>query len=114
MGIAGHRPTILLYNQFNFPASLGVRLEQRARTAATGGYSSLAKRASTQPCEFMRSRRDGRRGCDKITRRAEFRFRRRANHFLNSEHPVPKEGALAIVTNVGTGCGGRGGIVRAM
>src|SRR4051794_14754728 len=30
MGIAGHRPTILLYNQFNFPAP-GGRLEQRAR-----------------------------------------------------------------------------------
>jgi len=29
-------------------------------------------------------------------------------------HPVSKEGALAIVTNVGTGCGGRGGVVRAM
>jgi hypothetical protein len=24
-------------------------------------------------------------------------------------HPVPKKGALAIVTNVGTGSGGRGG-----
>jgi hypothetical protein len=56
----------------------------------------------------------GRRACDKITRRANFHFRRRANHFLNSRHPVPKEGALAIVTNVGTGCGGRGGVVRAM
>ena len=26
----------------------------------------------------------------------------------------PREGALAIVTNVGMGCGGRGGVVRAM
>ena len=37
-------------------------------------------------------------GCDKLTRRAKFRFRRQANHFYNSRHPVPKEGALAIVT----------------
>src|SRR5260221_7572347 len=36
--------------------------------------------------------------CDKITRRANFRFRRRANHFYDSRHPVPEEGALAIVT----------------
>ena len=32
---------------------------------------------------------------------------------FNSRHPVPEEGALAIVTNVGMGCGGRGGVVRA-
>src|SRR3984893_7238965 len=37
-------------------------------------------------------------GCDKVTRRANFPFRRRANHFLDSRHPVPEEGALAIVT----------------
>jgi hypothetical protein len=37
-------------------------------------------------------------GCDKITRRAEFSFRRRANHLQESSHPVPEEGALAIVT----------------
>src|SRR5665811_1740905 len=36
--------------------------------------------------------------CDKITRRAKFRFRCRANHFYDSRHPVPEEGALAIVT----------------
>ena len=36
--------------------------------------------------------------CDKITRRVKFRFRRRANHLYDSRHPVPKEGALAIVT----------------
>jgi hypothetical protein len=36
--------------------------------------------------------------CGKLTRRAEFRFRRRANHFYESRHPVPEEGALAIVT----------------
>jgi hypothetical protein len=56
----------------------------------------------------------GRRGCDKTTRRADFRCRRRANHIYDSRHPVPGEGALAIVTNVGMGCGGRGGGVRAM
>jgi hypothetical protein len=37
-------------------------------------------------------------GCDKSTRRAKFRFRRRANHYYDSRHPVPEEGALAIVT----------------
>src|SRR6266852_45753 len=37
-------------------------------------------------------------GCDKVTRRAKFRFRRRANHREDSRHPVPEEGALAIVT----------------
>jgi hypothetical protein len=39
-----------------------------------------------------------RRGCDKLTRRAKFRFRRRANHPYESLYPVPEEGALAIVT----------------
>src|ERR1700736_3677553 len=39
-----------------------------------------------------------RRACDKLTRRANFRFRRRANHLYDSRHPVPEEGALAIVT----------------
>ena len=53
-------------------------------------------------------------GRGKSTRRADFYFRRRANHIYDSRHPVPGEGALAIVTNVGTGCGGRGGGVRAM
>ena len=38
VGIAGHRPTILLYNHSISP-SPGVDLEQRARRAATGGYS---------------------------------------------------------------------------
>src|SRR5450755_1250536 len=37
-------------------------------------------------------------GCDKITRRAKFRLTRRANHLYDSRHPVPEEGALAIVT----------------
>jgi hypothetical protein len=36
--------------------------------------------------------------CDKLTRRAKFRWSRRANHFYESRHPVPEEGALAIVT----------------
>src|SRR6195256_871226 len=38
------------------------------------------------------------RTCDKLTRRVKFRFRRRANHLYDSRHPVPEEGALAIVT----------------
>jgi hypothetical protein len=32
------------------------------------------------------------------------------NHPYNSCHPVLRRGALAIVTNVGTGCGGRGSV----
>ena len=69
---------------------------------------------SVHQSEFMGSRLDGGRGCDKLTRRAKFRFPRRANHFYDFAHPVPEEGALAIVTERGMGCGGRGGIVRAM
>ena len=37
-------------------------------------------------------------GCDKIARRAKFRFRRSGKSLYDSPHPVPKEGALAIVT----------------
>jgi len=33
---------------------------------------------------------------------------------LDSRHPVPRRGALAIVTNVRTGCGGRGSVAREM
>ena len=33
------------------------------------------------------------------------------NHRLYPAHPVPLEGRIAIVTDVGTGCGGRGGDV---
>ena len=36
--------------------------------------------------------------CDKLTRRAEFPFHPWANHLQESSHPVPEEGALAIVT----------------
>jgi hypothetical protein len=39
-----------------------------------------------------------RRACDILTRRAKAGFRRRANHLYDSRHPVPEEGALAIVT----------------
>jgi hypothetical protein len=41
-----------------------------------------------------------------------FRFARTPNHPYNSCHPVPRRGALAIVTNVGAGCGGRGSVGR--
>jgi len=34
------------------------------------------------------------------------------NHIHISRHPVPHEGRFAIVTNVGAGCGGRGGGAR--
>jgi hypothetical protein len=36
--------------------------------------------------------RDGGRGCDKITRRAKFRFRRRANHVWDSRILSPRKG----------------------
>src|SRR5438105_1198355 len=42
-----------------------------------------------------------------------FSFRRRANQNYKCRHPVPYEGASAIVTNVGMGCGGRGSVGRA-
>jgi hypothetical protein len=32
----------------------------------------------------------------------------------NSRHPTPQEGRIAIVTDVGMGCGGRGSVWRAM
>ena len=38
-----------------------------------------------------------------------FRFTLCPNHRYIPRHPVPLRGALAIVTNVGAGCGGRGG-----
>jgi hypothetical protein len=31
----------------------------------------------------------------------------------NSRHPTPPEGRIAIVTDVGEGCGGRGSVLRA-
>src|SRR3981081_1611090 len=41
------------------------------------------------------------RTCDKITRRAIFRFRRRANHLYKLARPTRQEGRIAIVTNAG-------------
>jgi hypothetical protein len=41
-----------------------------------------------------------------------YRFAQDPNHPYNSRHPVPVEGALAIVTNVGAGRGGRGSVGR--
>jgi hypothetical protein len=41
-----------------------------------------------------------------------FRFATDPNHPYNSGHPVLRRGALAIVTNVGAGCGGRGSVRR--
>ena len=32
----------------------------------------------------------------------------------NSRHPTPPEGRIAIVTDAGCGCGGRGSVLRAM
>jgi hypothetical protein len=42
--------------------------------------------------------------------RKTFRLKRRANQNYKLGHLVPERGALAIVTNVGTGCGGRGSV----
>ena len=42
-----------------------------------------------------------------------FRFRRRANQFYQLAPSRSERGALAIVTDVGTGCGGRGSVGRA-
>jgi hypothetical protein len=39
-----------------------------------------------------------------------FRLTRRANQSYKPRRLVPERGALAIVTNVGTGCGGRGSV----
>jgi hypothetical protein len=74
----------------------------------------VAKRPSVHQSEFMGSRLDGNRGCGKTTRRANFPFRRRANHFYKFARLTRQEGRIAIVTKRGMGCGGRGGIVRAM
>jgi len=35
------------------------------------------------------------------------------NRFIDFRHPVPQEGRIAIVTDVGAGCGGRGSVLRA-
>src|ERR1700688_3549515 len=58
--------------------------------------------------------RDGGHACDKLTRRAKFRLTRGANHFYKFARLTRQEGRIAIVTKRGMGCGGRGGIVRAM
>ena len=73
-----------------------------------------AKRTSVHQSEFMGSRLDGSPACDKMTRRAKFRLTRRANHFYKFARLTRQEGRIAIVTKRGMGCGGRGGIVRAM
>ena len=41
-----------------------------------------------------------------------FRFPSTQISRYNTRHPVPRRGAFAIVTNVGTGCGGRGSVRR--
>ena len=40
------------------------------------------------------------------------RFAKHPNQTYNFRHPVPHEGRIAIVTDVGTGCGGRGSVGR--
>src|SRR3982074_1254199 len=58
-----------------------------------------SKAAVRRPIRIHGSRLDGNRGCGKITRRANFRFRRRANQFYQLARLIPKEGRIAIVTN---------------
>src|ERR1700704_3331468 len=58
-----------------------------------------SKAAVRRPIRIHGSRLDGNRGCGKITRRANFRFRRRANQFYQLARLTPKEGRIAIVTN---------------
>ena len=50
--------------------------------------------------------------CPVQSRRKNIPLRADPNHPYNSGHPVPGRGALAIVTNVGAGCGGRGSVRR--
>jgi hypothetical protein len=101
------------------PGTAGNSISAPASPTATPsgldlGPESVAKRTSAQPSEFMRSRLGGALGCDKITRRAKFRLTGLANHFYKFARLTRQEGRIAIVTKRGMGCGGRGGIVRAM
>src|ERR1700676_889899 len=78
------------------------RQSQRSRASSPTSPAAMPARASSDiPGERLRLR-PYLSSCpaprDKITRRAKFRFRRRANHLYDSRHPVPEEGALAIVT----------------
>jgi hypothetical protein len=36
------------------------------------------------------------------------------NSFIDSNRPTPLEGRIAIVTDAGCGCGGRGSVLRVM
>src|SRR5664279_3969710 len=68
------------------------------------------------PCEEVEgvnASLDGGRACGKTTRRANS-LNRRANQFYKFVRLTRQEERIAIVTKRGMGCGGRGGIVRAM
>jgi hypothetical protein len=45
--------------------------------------------------------------CDKMARRAKFRFAKTPNQWPISGHPVPARGAVARRHERGMGCGGR-------
>jgi hypothetical protein len=83
---SGRPPTRLVYDFTPSPT----------RTASSQspkmGFEAL------NPSQALRPLPISHRACDKLTRRAKFRFRRRATHLYDSRHPVPEEGALAIVT----------------
>jgi hypothetical protein len=45
--------------------------------------------------------------CDRLARRAKFRFTETPNQWLKCGHPVPARGAVARRHERGMGCGGR-------
>jgi hypothetical protein len=63
-----------------------------------GLYAETACRANQCPVPFAKI----------------FRFTRRANHLYKFAPSHPTEGRIAIVTDAGCGCGGRGSFRRAM
>src|SRR6267154_1068648 len=65
-----------------------------AGTARRGRAKIVATRACPTPC-------------DKLARRAKFRFAKPPNQWPISGHPVPTRGAVARRHERGMGCGGR-------
>ena len=74
----------------------------------TGGRSAAICRARV--CDFLQQLQADLAG--PAPHAKIIRFAATPNHPYNSRHPVLRRGALAIVTNVGTGCGGRGSVRR--
>jgi hypothetical protein len=68
--------------------------QSSARTASPECTKIVATRACPSPC-------------DKLARRAKFRFAKTPNQWPISGHPVPARGAVARRHERGMGCGGR-------